>query len=139
MPNSLEFRPCRYKRCLGGLPGAKGVQQPFTHRKRDRVLVEPAEESDRLPHLIEIVGAALAAGQMLVQAPARRGRQLVLEIVGDDLDEFFAGQLAHGHDVLEVLLERPPQLRASAVKQHSLIGPGKLEDVTEPSELQPSA
>ena len=76
------------------LPVAEGRQQLGLGLRRDRVGGELAQELEHLAHLAQVHRAALAAGDVRVEARAIGGRQRALEVVGDQLDQLLAGEAA---------------------------------------------
>lgn len=70
-------------------PGVDGV---------DILLTEPPAEADDDPPLLQCARAPGAARQMTIDCGADAGWQGAVEIIGDDLDELAAGDVAGTED-----------------------------------------
>src|SRR3954451_7942651 len=89
----------------GGAPAAKSVQQCTLGVRGERVLREPAGDRDRLANLLQVGRAAVAAGDVLLEAQPLVPGERALEVIGDELDEFPAAQL------FDLLAHVPSSLR----------------------------
>src|SRR5262245_13861072 len=78
-------------------PGPERLEEHLLLILGDLLLVEHPGQSDRLAHLLQVRGAAVADRQVLLDATAIVGRQDVLEVVRDELDHLVTGQRAPAH------------------------------------------
>ena len=69
------------------------LEQLLAHLGRERLLGKVSERVDRLPHLVDVVAAALADGEVGLEPLHVEVGQPFLEIVGDELDQLVARQL----------------------------------------------
>lgn len=86
-------------------PNFEGIQQSIAHLRRDVRLAEIPHGADRGPHLLDVCPATIAYGQVVLEPAVVIGRQGVLEVLGDKLDEFPAGEPQAGSRHLELLIE----------------------------------
>ena len=80
-----------------GLPVAERVSEAFELRLGDLFLRHHAAQADRLAHLLHVVGAPIAGGEVFVEPRAILRGQGTLEVVGHDLDHLFARQPVGAH------------------------------------------
>ena len=74
-------------------PAPEGLQQLALGLRGKRLRRQVAEGADRLAHLVEVGRAAVAPGQVALEAGAVLARQGALEVLGDQLDQLPAGHL----------------------------------------------
>src|SRR5439155_19940875 len=93
----LEGRACARAAATSSLPSrgppAERGEQRVALQGVKLVLGEAARQPDRLAHLVQVVRAAVAPGQVRLEASALVGRQLALEVRGHQLDHLAAGEL----------------------------------------------
>ena len=76
------------------MPVAECPQQAVDLRPALELAARPGQR-ERRAHLLEVLRAAGALGQVRIEARALAGRQRALEIVRDELDELPAGEILH--------------------------------------------
>ena len=110
---------------------AEGLEQPGTELRREIVRRDRPRNLDRRAHLLQVVRAVRAAGEMRLERRPQGRVHGAFEIVGDDLDDLLAREVSgrQGSCVLQVLLERGPHFCAGPMEQHSLIRLGEPENV----------
>src|SRR5204863_9568164 len=71
-------------------PLAERGEQPLLELRRDVLRAQTTRGRDRRAHLLQVVRAAVAEHEMLLDALAVFGIECVLEVGGDELDELGA-------------------------------------------------
>ena len=82
---------CRRPRLLSG-PRAEDVEQGGLCLRREVVGRQRPGQLDRASKLVDVLGAAVAARDVLLEPPQIGGRQSTLEVLGDELDELLAAE-----------------------------------------------
>src|SRR5205807_2596250 len=72
----------------------EGHEQRLQRLRRHDLGAQARGELDRHAHLLQVGGAAVALADVALEAPAHPRRQRALEVVGDELDQLAAGELA---------------------------------------------
>lgn len=94
LQSSAVLQRVRAARCgVPAEPAAEGLEEPIACFLRHGFLGEPAQKADGLPELFQVGPAQRAVGKVRLEPRAIEGRQAILEIVGDELDELAARQL----------------------------------------------
>src|SRR5919197_4279820 len=89
-------------------PGREALHAKLAERReqgiaplgRDALAAQSAQVAGDLSHLVDVLDAGVALGQVLLQAVAVLGGHRAFEVLGHDLDELLAGHLGvavNGH------------------------------------------
>src|SRR5687767_3624164 len=81
-------------------PVAEGRDELGHHRFGDVVHLEASDDRDGRAELFQVVGAAVAAGQVSLEPGAAPGLHHPVEILGDELHHLLAAELASAEDHL---------------------------------------
>ncbi len=74
-------------------PGAEVGEERLAGGGRDIVLPQPADGGEGAAHLVQVVAAPRTAGEVRLETGTLRVRQGVLQVVGNQLDEFLTAQI----------------------------------------------
>jgi hypothetical protein len=77
-------------------PGVERLQQPGARLTLDVDLAQVADGPNRPLHLVEVRGAAVTDGQVVLESEPILSRERTFEVIGDELDELRAGQAHPG-------------------------------------------
>src|ERR1035438_1892720 len=73
-------------------PAAIQGAEVLAHLRRQVLALDASGQADGGAHLLEVLAAVLAGGEMRLEAPTLRSRQHALQIVGDQLDHLLADE-----------------------------------------------
>src|SRR5690242_18379912 len=81
---------------LGVSPASEGPQQRVPGRRLDGFRGQSSTEPDQRPHLVHMLAAAWARGEMGVKTRAVRFGNGALKVIRDDLDQLLTGHQVKG-------------------------------------------
>src|SRR6476646_84849 len=79
----------------GALHVPEGGDEAVADLRRHVLLADPADGLDRHADLLDVVGAAVAERDVVLEARDFRGRERAFEVVGDELDHLLPAAVLH--------------------------------------------
>src|SRR3954468_10344197 len=115
MRHGAGRRPAVTGSCALSLPSAERGHQLIAHVAVEMLFAQRAQQLDGALHLPDVVHAGVAVHEVLLEPRALVGRQLLLEVLIDELHEFAACQIVVWNHTTLVPLEPDALRRCEAV------------------------